>query len=167
MTFNKGKYEYGPDTGITATYAVTDTNSNSATTATGSFAQFQVTESTNYKVSVTATYSAGAIPVNNIGDEVAEKQIAASSKSAASSAVTGYRAWFYGYKNASQVIVDPTALTSAQVRALTTANGSFPATITTNQMQQMFFCAPTGIVKSVTVTNSTNGAPQTVKKATA
>lgn len=167
VTFNKGKYEYGPDTGITATYAVTDTNSNSATTATGSFAQFQVTESTNYKVSVTATYSAGAIPVNNIGDEVANKQINAGSKSATSSAVTGYRAWFYGYKNASQVIADPTALTSAQVRALTAINGSFPATITTNQMQQMFFCAPAGVVKSVTVTNSTNGAPQTVKKATA
>lgn len=40
VSFNKGKYEYGPDTGITATYNVSDTNSNTATTATGSFAQF-------------------------------------------------------------------------------------------------------------------------------
>ena len=33
-------------------------------------------------------------------------------------------------------------------------------------MQQMFFAAPTGVVSSVGVANSVNGAPQTVAKTT-
>lgn len=61
VSFNKGSYQYGPDTGITATYAVSDTDSHTATTATGSFAKFTVGDSTNYKVSVVATHTAAPI----------------------------------------------------------------------------------------------------------
>lgn len=96
VSFNKGKYEYGPDTGITATYAVSDTSSHAATAATGSFAKFTVGDSPSYKVSVTATHTEGAVPKNNLGSEVPNKKITAGTKSASSSAVTGYRNSFWG-----------------------------------------------------------------------
>ena len=96
VTFNKGSYQYGPDTGITATYAVSDTDSHTATTASGSFAAFTVTDTTNYKVSVTATHTEGAIPKDNLGAEAPTKKIAAGSKSANSGNITGYRNSFWG-----------------------------------------------------------------------
>lgn len=96
VTFNKGSYQYGPDTGITATYAVSDTAAHTATTATGSFAAFTVADATNYKVSVVATHTEGAIPKNNLGSEVPGKKIAAGTKNAASSVVTGFRNSFWG-----------------------------------------------------------------------
>lgn len=168
VSFNAGSYQYGPATGITATYAVSDSNGKTATTASGSFTKFTITESTNYKVSVTATHTAGAIPKNNLGADVPNSKIAAGTKSANSSNVTGYRAWFCGYKTSSGLIANPASLTSAQVRGLgTSQNGSFPGTMTTNKMQQMFFAAPKGLVKSIAVANSTNGAPQTVAKGSA
>lgn len=165
--FNKGKYEYGPtDTGVVvSTYAVTDTNSGSADTASGSFEKFTVDESTNYTVSVTVSYGDGAIPLTNLGNEYADGQIKAGSKNASSSAVKGYRGWFYGYYNGSQAIPDATQITSAQLRAFGVKT-SFPTSLSTNQMQQMFFAAPQGKVTSVKVANSVNGAPQTVNKTT-
>lgn len=96
VSFNKGKYEYGPDTGITATYAVSDTSDHTASAATGSFAKFTVGDSTNYKVSVTATHTKGADPKNNLGTVISSLAIAAGTKSASSGAVTGYRNSFWG-----------------------------------------------------------------------
>ena len=102
VSFNKGSYQYGPDTGITATYAVSDTDSHTATTATGSFAKFTVGDSTNYKVSVIATHTEGAIPKNNLGSEAPSKKIAAGTKNATSGAVTGYRNSFWGGVNSKE-----------------------------------------------------------------
>ena len=114
VKFNKGKYQYGPDTGITATYAVSDTDSHTATAASGSFAAFTVTDATNYGVSVTATHTEGAIPKNNLGTEVPGKKIAAGSKSAASSInITGYRNSFWGGVNSKDGVP-----TSAIIRGL-------------------------------------------------
>lgn len=96
VTFNKGSYQYGPDTGITATYAVSDSASHTATAATGSFDAFTVADATNYKVSVVATHTEGAIPKNNLGSEVPGKKIVAGTKNAASGAVTGFRNSFWG-----------------------------------------------------------------------
>ena len=93
--FNAGNYQYGPATGVTATaYAVTDTNSGSASTQTGSFTAFTVEDGTNYRVSVTTTHSAGAVPKTNLNNDYADGQIKAGTKTAQSAAVTGYRAWF-------------------------------------------------------------------------
>lgn len=166
VTFNKGKYEFGPDTGVTATYAVSDTNSHSATTATGSFAAFTVEPTTNYKVSVTATYTDGADPVSNLGNGRGDLKITAGTKTATSAAITGYRGWFQGYYNGTQALADATTITSDQLRAFGVKNGAFDTTMKTNKMQQMFFAAPAGVVKTLTVANAVNGAPQTVKKAT-
>ena len=164
--FNKGKYEFGPDTGVTATYAVSDTASHSATTATGSFAAFTVEPTTNYKVSVTATHTAGADPVSNLGNGRGDLKITAGEKTATSAAITGYRGWFQGYYNGTQALADATTITSAQLRAFGVKNGTFNTTMNTNKMQQMFFAAPAGTVKTLTVSNAVNGAPQTVKKTT-
>lgn len=166
VTFNSGKYEFGPETGVTATYSVSDTDSHSATTATGSFAAFTVEPTTNYKVSVTATHTAGADPVSNLGNGRGDLKITAGVKTATSAAITGYRGWFQGYYNGTQALADATAITSTQLRAFGVKNGTFNTTMNTNKMQQMFFAAPAGAVKTLTVSNAVNGAPQTVKKTT-
>lgn len=113
VTFNAGSYQYGPATGITATYAVSDTDSHTATTATGSFDKFTVTDTTNYKVSVTATHTEGAVPNNNLTQPAPKKKIAAGSKSANSSTVTGYRNSFWGGVKSKEGTPD-----SATIRAL-------------------------------------------------
>ena len=116
VEFNKGSYSYGPDTAVTVTgYEVTDTNSGSSTTQTGSFTKFTVGDDTNYKVNVTTSYSDGAIPKTNLGNDYAAGQIKAGSKTASSAAVTGYRNMFFG-----TMTTKPADITSADIRALTT-----------------------------------------------
>lgn len=102
VTFNPGNYQYGPATGITATYAVSDTAENTSTAKEGNFTveegnyQFTVTDDTNYKVSVTATHTAGVSPKNNLGELKDSLAIKAGTKSSTSSAVTGFRNSFWG-----------------------------------------------------------------------
>lgn len=170
-TLSAGSYTYGPATGITATsWSVVAKNGSTEvstlTTSSGSFDEITVDESTDYKVVATATHGAGAVAVDNLGAvSNPEKKIEAGSKSKTSSSITGYRAWFYGYKGADGLL-DVANLTSANIRGLTSSNGSIPSSLTTNKMQQMFFAAPKGKIKSVGVANATNGAPQTVTKVT-
>ena len=121
--FNAGSYQYGPATGVTATaYAVTDTNSGSASTQTGSFTQFTVEDGTNYRVSVTTTHTAGAVPKTNLGGDYAAGQIQAGTKTAQSSAVTGFRSMFAG------AVVTPISIDSDSVRGLTGKKGQFAKT---------------------------------------
>ena len=167
VNFNAGNYQYGPATAVTVeSYDVTDTNSGSSTTQTGSFTEFTVTEDTNYRINAYVTHTAGAIPKTNLGNDYDAGQIQGGSKTAQSSTVTGYRGWFQGYYNGTQALADATAITSVQLRAFGVRNGNFTNSITTNQMKQMFFAAPQGLVTSVGVANSVNGAPQTVNKMT-
>lgn len=117
-SLSAGAYTYGPETGITATaWEITNSDGGSATTASGSFDSFEVTDDTNYTITATATYDQGAVAVDNLGDESNPVvQIAAGSKSKTSGAVTGYRAFFYG------VLPTSTAeapLTSTIIRGLT------------------------------------------------
>lgn len=116
-TFDAGNYTYGPATGVTVTsWEVRDTDGNTATTASGSFNDITVTDSTNYKITVKANHTEGAIPFTNKKNEYAAGQIAAGSKSKASGAVTGYRSFFYGVLDTSSA---DTPLTSTIVRGLT------------------------------------------------
>lgn len=116
-----GSYTYGPATGITAeTYSVTDgvEGHEAQTTATGSFPEIQVTDGMNYKLSVSITHNAGAVPKNNVGTEVPAKQITAGTKTATSGSITAYRNSFYGS------VTDKTAaLDSAAIRALSGKSG--------------------------------------------
>ena len=96
-TFNAGSYSYGPATGVTVTsWEISDTAGNTASTASGSFADVTVADSTNYKITAKANHTAGAIPLTNKKNEYAAGQIKAGSKSATSSTITGYRNTFYG-----------------------------------------------------------------------
>lgn len=123
-TFNAGSYSYGPATGVTATsYSISDTNSSTATTASGSLTAFTVEDGTNYKVSAIVNYGDGAIPKTNIGNAYAAGQIKAGSKSATSSTITGYRNTFYG-----SVTDKSGEITSAVIRGLAgKKNGSISA----------------------------------------
>ena len=80
--------------------------------------------------------------------------------------VTGWRGCFWGYKTSKAL--DPNNLTSAQIRALSTASNGLSSTITQSlaKMQQIFIAAPKGKYSTVTVTNTDLGAPQTVSKVT-
>lgn len=160
-----GSYTYGPATGVTWSGYSATFNGQELTTASGTFNEIQVTDTTNLSIAGKATHSAGATPKTNIGNDYPAGKITAKELTANKGTLTGYRNWFYGYKNAAGVL-DVTNLTSANIRALTAQNGSFPATISTNGMQQMFFAIPKGRKNKVTVSNATNGAPQTVTKVT-
>ena len=114
-TLNPGSYQYGPATGITATsWSVVDNAAepNTLTTASGSFPQMQVVDGTSYSITATASYGAGAIPNTALGQEYADGQIKAGSKSATKGTITGYRNGFYG------TLTDTTELTSAVIRGL-------------------------------------------------
>lgn len=112
-TFNKGSYEYGPDTGLAATWAVKDSRNEEGTAAAGSFSELEVGDNTNYTVTATATYGAGATPLTNIGNPYAAGAIVAGSKNGTSSAITGYRNSFYG-----TLTEMPEALSSSTIRGL-------------------------------------------------
>lgn len=115
-SFNPGSYTYGPATGVTvSTYSVSD-GSTTLSTATGSFAQLTVSDSTNYKLTLSVTHTEGVVANDNLGSaSEPEVKIAAGTKSATSSAVTGYRNMFFG-----TMTTKPADITSADVRALTT-----------------------------------------------
>lgn len=122
-SLNAGSYTYGPATGIVAkSWSIKDTDGNTATTASGSFPAITVGDDTNYRISATASYDAGAVAVDNLGDPSNPTiQIAAGSKSANGSYITGYRAWFM-YVGESLDTID-----SAFIRG-TTNKGATPAT---------------------------------------
>lgn len=120
---NAGSYTYGPATGITAaSWTISDTEGNTASAASGSFPAITVGDDTNYKITAKASYAAGTIAVDNLGDPSDPTiQIAAGNKSATGSAITGYRAWFM-YVGESLDTIDSTFIRG------TTNKGATPAT---------------------------------------
>lgn len=142
VTFNKGSYSYGPDTGITPTYSVTDSNSSEAQTgATGSFSALTIGDDTDYTVTVTASYEDGAVPVDNLGNEKPELKIKAGSKSAsASTHFKGFRKTFYGTTENKTDTVDSTLIRNlAQSSSGALVNGSeFTINIPVGAMRVIF-----------------------------
>ena len=124
-TFNPGSYEFGPETGITPTSWNVTFGAENIQANTGSFAQIQVTDSTNLKINATVNYGDGAIPWTALEKEYSDGQIKAGSKSASTGALTGYRQYFYG--------VDTTSgeINSALIRSFT-ASGKAAAAGTIN-----------------------------------
>lgn len=162
---NPGSYTYGPATGVTFSGYEATFNGETLTDASGTFASIQVTDSTSLSISGKCSSSEGAIPVTNLGNPYEAGKIAAKNYTPSRGTLTGYRGWFYGSYNGTQAIADPAAITSAQLRAFGTKT-SFPTSMNTTQMQQMFFAAPKGRVTSVSISNAVNGAPLTVVKGT-
>lgn len=177
-SLSSGSYTYGPATGVTASsYSVTSTGrktvdgatettaEDSATTSTGAFNSFVVDDDTNYKLSVSIPHNAGVVAHDNLGSESNPVvQIAEGTKTANSGAVTGYRAWFCGYKNGTNALANPKAITSEQVRNLgNSANGSWKSSMDVSQMKQMFFAAPAGKGYKPVIKDASTTAPQTVE----
>ena len=165
ISTDPGSYTYGPDTGVTFSGHKATFNNETVTGASGTFTSVQVTDSTNLSISGSVDYSDGAIPVTNLGNNYTSGQIEHGTKTLSKGTLTGYRNWFYGYK-AGGATIDVSALDSAKIRALTPQNGSFPGTLSTDKMQQMFFAIPKGRKTEVSVANNVNGAPCTVTKVT-
>lgn len=114
-TFSAGGYTYGPATGVTASNYKISFNGETLTTPSGTFAEVQVTDAMNLKITGTFDHTAGAVPVTNIGNEYAAGQINAATNKAASTpstALTGYRNMFFGTLTAKN------ELTSSVIRGL-------------------------------------------------
>lgn len=116
ITFNKGLYSYGPDTAVTATYNVTDSNGKINSVASGKMDSFIIEDDTEYTISATVNYSDGAMPFNNLNHIVEEKQIQSGSIELTTNTVRGYRNAFYGTFNTKQ------DLTSDSIRSLFKSN---------------------------------------------
>ena len=120
-TFNPGSYTYGPATGIeVSAWSVTD-GTTILTAASGSFPEITIGDQSGdpatISLTATATHGAGAIPVDNLGDEAANVQIAAGSVSATTATkLTCYRNFFYGGLTTSTA---EAPLTSDLIRGLT------------------------------------------------
>lgn len=165
ISTNPGSYTYGPATGVTFSDYKATFNGETLTGASGTFTSVQVIDTMNLSISGSVKHSDGVIPETNLGNTYEKGQIKADTKYLSKGTLTGYRNWFYGYK-AGGATIDAANLTSANIRALTPQNGSFPGTISTNKMQQMFFAIPKGKKTNVSVANNVNGAPCTVTKVT-
>ena len=111
-TFKKGEYEFGPDTGVTATYAISDTNGKTATTASGSMPEFVVADNTSYYISASVTHTDGVAPLNNVGTPVSGLAIRGTTLTKNTATMTGYRASFIGKDSGTG------ALTSDLIRGL-------------------------------------------------
>lgn len=109
-----GGYTYGPETGIAAqTWNVKCTGIEEAkTTATGIFEDV-VAESTPKKITATATYGEGSIPVTNLGNPYPAGKITAGSASKDSDSLVGVRHMFYGVVKSADF-----ELNSANIRSL-------------------------------------------------
>lgn len=120
-TFNPGSYTYGPATGIeVSAWSVTD-GTTTLTTASGSFPEITIGDQSSDPATIsliaTATHTQGAVPVDNLGDEAANVQIAAGSVYATTSTkLTCYRNFFYGSLTTSTA---EAPLTSDLIRGLT------------------------------------------------
>jgi hypothetical protein len=118
-TFNDGKYAYEPgeDTGVTVNTWTATFNGETLNDQSGTFT---VTLGDNFsdRVKVVAAYGAGAIPKDNLGNEITDTeelktaQIQAGSKTNYSGYVKSYRNMYYGS------FVLPIETTGANIRGL-------------------------------------------------
>lgn len=157
-------YKYGPANGVTWSNYSATFNGETKTASSGTFAEVQVTDDTNLKITGSVSQSAGTIPKTNIGNDYPAAQIKAKEwTNLEKGTLTGYRAWFCGYKNGDNALADATAITGEQVRALgNAANGSWLSQMQVDKMKQMFFAAPAGKGSKPSVKDHSTTAPQTV-----
>jgi hypothetical protein len=120
LTTSASSYTYGPATGVEFTgYSVT-LNGETKDTKSGSFSTITVGDNTNMTISATATYGDGVVPVTNLGNPCASKQIKAGTTDAKTSdALYGYRNW-YTYVGTDNT----TAIDSSFIRNKCTAKGN-------------------------------------------
>lgn len=158
-TLNPGSYTFGPATGIVASsWEISDTAGNTATTASGSFAEMQVTDGFNYRVTAKANYEAStAVPVTNTGEAYPSVQIAAGNKTGYSDYITGYRPFFYGSLTSKTAEID-----SALVRSLTkstkaAANNTYFEIPVVDQAMRIVFAYPQSVADAGLIVKDANG----------
>jgi hypothetical protein len=78
--------------------------------------EFVVGDDTVYNISAVVSYTEGAVPVSNLGNPVANKQINAGTIELITDAVKGYRNAFYG------TLTEKSELTSDVIRGLSKTN---------------------------------------------
>ena len=126
FVFNSGSYEFGPDTGVSATsWSFSDSNSNSwtGTSGIGTANSIQVGDATNYIISATANHSSGAEPYNNDNTRTIPSLAIKSGTTTSYStpAITGFRNMFIGYTTS-------TTYDSSAIRALNAYNSTSDTT---------------------------------------
>ena len=166
ITKSAGSYTYGPSTGVTfSNVKATLSGSADKTADSGSFDEVQLTGTLS--CSVSASHSAGATPVDNLGDTATVSAIAAktSISNTSSNSFTVYRKTFYGAP-ATQI----SSFTASAIRGLaqsstsTLANGSkFTITIPSGA-RQVVFAYPADL-RDVTSVKDVNGMNAEVKTA--
>lgn len=162
---SSGNYAYGPSNNgvIWSNYKATF-NGETLSGKTGTFSSVQVTDDTNLTITGSVEQSSGAIPFTNLGNEYPSAQIPPQFwKELSKGTLTGYRAWFCGYKNGENALPDPKAITGAEIRALgNSLKGAWVNSMDVSQMKQMFFAAPVGQASRPSVKDAATTAPQTV-----
>ena len=179
------KYEENVDGNLGVNAAVTYTADTSDITE-----ELFLDTAKSYTFSYKAVYtdSPNRKPVTNLGNFINSAGAATTEYSEGTKAIggstlankatwtaTGYRKWFWGYKNtpnpeapdaATDALTDPTAITSAQVRALQQSGTSAPSTYTVPAgTKQVYFVFPAGKKSSLSITNkSALNAPVACKK---
>lgn len=157
-------YKYGPANGVTWSDYSATFNGETKTASSGTFTSVQVTDDTNLKITGSCKNSQGAMPKTNIGNDYPSARIAEKTWTGLEKGtLTGYRAWFCGYKDGDNALTDATAITGDQIRALgNAANGSWLSQMEVTKMKQMFFAAPAGKGYKPSVKDHSTTAPQTV-----
>ena len=165
FTTTAGNYKFGPsNNGVTWSNYQATFNGETLTGKSGTFTTVQVTDDTNLSITGSVEQSAGAIPLTNLGNEYSDAQIQKKSwTNLTKGTLSGYRAWFCGYKDGDNALPNPTAITGAEIRALgNSANGSWKSSMNISKMKQMYFAAPAGRGYKPSVKDAATTAPQTV-----
>ena len=165
FTTTAGNYKFGPsNNGVTWSDYKATFNGETLTGKSGTFTTVQVTDDTNLSITGSVEQSAGAIPLTNLGNEYSDAQIQKKSwTNLTKGTLSGYRAWFCGYKDGDNALPDPIAITGAEIRALgNSANGFWKSSMNISKMKQMYFAAPAGRGYKPTVKDAATTAPQTV-----
>lgn len=159
-----GNYKFGPENGVVFSNYSATFNGETLTTSSGTFKEVQVIDGMSLVITGSCSQSAGNIPVTNFGKEYPDAQIPEKEwTNLSKGTLTGYRAWFCGYKDGTNSLDDPTAITGEQIRALgNSANGSWKSSMSVTKMKQMFFAAPKGKGYKPVIKDASTTAPQTV-----
>lgn len=96
ITFNKGKYEFGPDTAVTMNSIEVSNGSERLTSSKGTFKAITLTDDSDITITAKAKHSNGAIPLSNLGNDRPQLQIKANTISAQKNGYKTHRNTFYG-----------------------------------------------------------------------
>lgn len=158
-------YKFGPATNVNWSNYKAIFNGEILSAAAGKFTEIQVKDNTSLKITGSCSNSDGAIPKTNLGNDYPEAQIKAKDWTGLEKGtLSGYRAWFCGYKNGNNALANPTTITGNEIRTLgNSANGSWKSSMKVDKMKQMFFAAPKGKGYKPVIKDHSTTAPQTVQ----